>query len=905
MKFKSLVLAVSCLVVSFTNAAVTIPDITQLKGPLTNTPVPAAGNGSVTDPATTSFGTGTTSRLALYVPSTVYKDYPGWLPLYKALVFQGIPVTVTKDINVAKTYATVVAYQSLQSKYMGLLDGMTWSSYVSSGKTLIAIGMTSTDMFLAAAFGVVPNTSTNTKARTAIQLNAPSTSYPASSVNSQFDLTDVRDAQISLWADDLNTGFPTIGYTLSASTAPNGVFSLGSYLTSTGAKDTLQAITIKSTANGGKAVAIGLDVGAYVGQSNGGKTGGIPRSYDAQYEPGYDNFFRLIKSLYVTSTPTGLVTSWPVPGNKGVHFSWTYDIDAQDSYELALVCAQDLQSRGIRGTINWQAKLVKDAYDIASFSAYYRNISLVEALGNMELASHSVSHSPNLLMFPIGTGKEIWDGTAYKEDNYFPFIGQCTNTSATGPWTTNIPNATTCDTPNDTLYFFTIAGSLLGEARVSKFILESISINQSKVRSYRTGHLLYPDALPQVLQATGYKYSSSGAANDQNTHLPYSPFYNLAYNQAVDIIEFPLSASDEDGQINGDWAAPGSGNYPNGSYAYQQYQVIQKIAKYGGQYTFLIHPTTHAVPGLKATLFSDKLAFQQTLTPKVADVAYFDSMGGRGDFHSARIATGIDVAVNAAISTATVTVTLPQSIVDLTLRVPTAWVIASSTTAVNATSGAVVLLNTVPAGTVTLIFKTSGTVASVSAPPAGPAPTTTTISMATPTVPAPTPTPTNPLVIDDFADPSRYSNQMNALGYYTSDDNTVSSRTSVQGDWLLLNVSPTTYWYSLLGAQNTCSNYGNYTKISLAVRYPTSARVGFSVVLQDTDPASCTGQTSHTYSATTLINSAVAGNDGWFHLDIPLGNSTFGNVDLKSMRSVMLNTFTVSGQVEIDYIYFT
>jgi len=46
--------------------------------------------------------------------------------------------------------------------------------------------------------------------------------------------------------------------------------------------DTLQAITIKSTANGGKAVAIGIDVGAYVGESNGGKTGGIPRSYDAQ-----------------------------------------------------------------------------------------------------------------------------------------------------------------------------------------------------------------------------------------------------------------------------------------------------------------------------------------------------------------------------------------------------------------------------------------------------------------------------------------------------------------------------------------------------------------------------------------------------------------------------------------------
>ncbi|KAF9366993.1 hypothetical protein CPC16_007170, partial [Podila verticillata] len=106
-------------------------------------------------------------------------------------------------------------------------------------------------------------------------------------------------------------------------------------------------ITIKSTANGGKAVAIGLDLGAFIGESNGGKTNGIPRSYDAQYEPGYDNFIRLIKQLYVTSTSTGLVTSWPVPGNMGVHFSWTYDIDAQDSYELAYTVAKDLQSRGI------------------------------------------------------------------------------------------------------------------------------------------------------------------------------------------------------------------------------------------------------------------------------------------------------------------------------------------------------------------------------------------------------------------------------------------------------------------------------------------------------------------------------------------------------------------------------
>ncbi|KAF9933718.1 hypothetical protein BGZ75_003551 [Mortierella antarctica] len=898
MKFKTLFLAVSCLVISFTTADVTIPDISQLKGPLTNTPVPAAGNGTVTDPANAKFTTGTTSRLALYVPTTVYKDYPGWLAFYNALVFQGIPVTVTKDINVAKNFPTVVAYQSLQSKYMGLLDGMTWLSYVNSGKTLIAIGMTSSDLSLRTAFGLsgAPDSTTNSKTRMAIALKAPSASYPASSVNSMFDLTDVRDAQIPLWAENTDTGFPTIGYTIAT-----GTFALGDYVLNSGSADTRKAITIKSTSNGGKAIAIGLDVGAYVGLSNGGKTQGIPRSYAAQYEPGYDNFFRLIKKLYETSTSTGLVTSWPVPGNKGVHFAWTYDIDAQDSYELAYDCAKDLQQRGMKGTINWQAKLVKDAYDIASFSHYYRNISMVEALGNMELSSHSVSHSANLLAFPVGTGKEIWTGTDYDEENYFPFIGECTNT--TGTWTTNIPGATTCETPNESLYFYTVGGSLLGEARVSKFILEAISINNSKVRSFRTGHLLYPDALPQVLQAAGYKYSSSGASNDQNTHMPYQTFYNQAYNQAVDIIEFPLSASDEDGQINGDWAAPGSGGYPNGSYAYQQYQIIQKLVKYGGQYTFLIHPTSRILPNLPATLFSDKLSFQQVLAEKVKDIAYFDTMGGRGDFHNARIASGIDVSINAATSTATVKVTLPQSITDLTLRVPTAWAFASSTTAVTATPGAVVLLNTVAAGTVTLTFKTSGTVASPSAPAPGPATTTTTIAMSTPTVPAPTPAPNNPRVVDDFSDPQRYSSEKNALGFYTSDDNTSSARDSVQADWLLLSVTPSSIWYTLLGAPTTCNDYSAFTKLSLAIRYPTTTRVGFNVVLQDAAAGGCTGQTMHSFAATTMIKAAVAGSDGWLHLDIPL--TSFGNLDKTRMRAVMLNTFAASGQVEIDYVYFS
>ncbi|KAF9433230.1 hypothetical protein BGZ76_009719 [Entomortierella beljakovae] len=895
MKLKSLFFVVTLVVLPLANADPSIPDISGIKGPSSSTPVPATGNGAITDPASTKFGTGTTSRLALLVPKTAYKDYPGWLALYKALVFQGIPVKVTKDPSVARAHEAVIAYHALQPKYLEFLESITWAMYVNKGNTLISVGHNTNDLVLSALFGISPNTKTNTNARQAIALNPPSSSVPVSSVNNQFTFTDVRDAQIPLYREELETGFPTIGYSLNWL---GNAFALGTYITDEGKRDSLHGITIKSNDKGGKTIAIGFDLGAYIGQSNGGKTSGVPRSYVAQYEPGYDNILRIIKRLYETATPDGLVTSWPVPGNKGVHFAWTYDIDAQDSYELAYEAADDLRKRGMKGTINWQAKLVKDAYDVASFTHYYRNISAVEALGNMELASHSVSHSPNLEQFPVGTGKEIWHGINYAEDNYFPFIGQCTND--TGAWTTNIPGATDCQTPNSKLYFYTFGGSLLGETRVSKFILESISIVKASVKSFRTGHLLYPDTLPQVLAASGFKYSSSGASNDRNSHMPYQAFYNQAYNQAVDLIEFPLSASDEDGLINGDFEAPGA-KYVNGSYAYQQYQLIQKIAKYGAQYTFLIHPTTHDVPPTAPTYFKDKLAFQQTLAPMVQNISYFDTMVGRGDFHSARINSGIDVAISGNI--ATVTVTLTESIVDLTLRVPTAWALKSSTVGTKATAGAVILLNTVPAGTVTLNFQTSGTVANPSIPAPGPATTTTSINWPSPTVPAPTPTPASPRIVDDFADPQRYGTEKNAMGFYLGDDGTVTSRTSVQADWLLLNVNNASYWYTNLGDHNSCGDYSQFTQLNLAVRYPTATRIGFNVVLQDADNATCTVGIRHPYDITSLVTKATAGSDGWLHLDLPLTN--FTELDTKNLKSLSFTNFASAGQVEIDYIYFS
>ncbi|KAF9177332.1 hypothetical protein BGZ49_005671, partial [Haplosporangium sp. Z 27] len=225
MRVTTLFLTVTCLVLPFTDA-ISIPDIRYLKGPATNSTVSVIEDGSPTNPSSTTFGTGTSSRLSLYVPGTVYSDYPGWLALYNALVMQGIPVKVTKSITEAITHPTVIVYQGLQSQYMGSTDGATWASYVNGGNTLIAIGLTSTDLNITATFGVTADTVTNAKNRTALLINEPSDAFPISSINNQFDLTDDRDAQIPLWESYVGTGFPTIGYI----PENNQTFALGFYI---------------------------------------------------------------------------------------------------------------------------------------------------------------------------------------------------------------------------------------------------------------------------------------------------------------------------------------------------------------------------------------------------------------------------------------------------------------------------------------------------------------------------------------------------------------------------------------------------------------------------------------------------------------------------------------------------
>ncbi|KAF9403519.1 hypothetical protein BGZ94_004573, partial [Podila epigama] len=217
-----------------------------------------------------------------------------------------------------------------------------------------------------------------------------------------------------------------------------------------------------------------------------------------------------------------------------------------------------------------------------------------------------------------------------------------------------------------------------------------------------------------------------------------------------------------------------------------------------------------------------------------------------------------------------------------------------------ATRGAVVLLNTVKAGKVKLTFKTSGTVANPVNPAPGPTKTTSTVSIPTPTVPLPSPTPVNPRVVDDFSDPQRYNKEKNVLGFSTGDDGTVTSKTSVQGDYLLLNVDTSSYWYTLLGESSKCNEYSAFKTLHLAVRFPTAKTpFGFDVVLKDADESACSTQVSHAVNVKSILTRASPVQDGWYHLDLPL--TKFSELDATRLKSLTLSGFEFAGQLEVDY----
>ena len=162
-------------------------------------------------------------------------------------------------------------------------------------------------------------------------------------------------------------------------------------------------------------------------------------------------------------------------------------------------------------------------------------------------------------------------------------------------------------------------GSVLGELRVSKFLIEHFSPGNTVV-SFRPGELSNPPTLPQALLSGGYRFSSSATANNSLTHLPYQLTHDRGVEAEVDIFEFPVTLEDEE--------------LPElGSRLPQAIELARQIGRYGGTFVVLIHPN----------ILGHKFDFERRFTAAVHDRAWFGSVGQFGQWWATRNRIDVDV----------------------------------------------------------------------------------------------------------------------------------------------------------------------------------------------------------------------------------------------------------------------
>lgn len=334
---------------------------------------------------------------------------------------------------------------------------------------------------------------------------------------------------------------------------------------------------------GGQACVLGVDLGNLAQRAMNGRAESMARGYVNAYEPSLDTLFWWIKDLYVAGEPMPWLVS-SAPAGKTVSILLTHDVDYGPSVGNALAYAAMLRQRGLKGTFFVQTKYMKDFNDRPFFdAAAIRDVHALVEQG-MEVGSHTVAHAGAFEAMPLGTGRERYPG-------YRPFVQDVATVRK---------------------------GSVLGELRVSKFLLERLA--GARVVSFRPGRLSYPFTLPQALTATGYRYSSSITANTVLTHLPFQLTQDRADGALTPIFEFPVTIEDE--------AQPPLDRRLDAADA-----VITRIARRQGVATILIHPNVTA----------GKLDFETRLTDRWRDRAWMGTVEAFGDWWSARDVLEADV----------------------------------------------------------------------------------------------------------------------------------------------------------------------------------------------------------------------------------------------------------------------
>ena len=496
---------------------------------------------------------GNPNRLAIYLTDTT----SNWLGLVGGLVAQGVPFRITTSIDQAMKHKVMIIYPSLRSDQIGMKEMKKIRNHPSDGGALIAFNVTAPSMRPVFGFDSTDFSPERNELIFRI-LDIPETRF----------IRDKNEIVLRIGNPDNEQGMSSIGY-IQTNYRPVAQFEDGS------------AAIIRNLFSTGASYAFGFDLGFLASVAHTDLLQAY-RTYINDFEPSVDVCFRLIKSIYQLYEPMAF-TLGSVPDGKYVPVLITHDIDTYISVDSMLYYADMEKRKGIKATYFIQSKYIKDGLDIAFLNDKY--LPYMQALINMgmEVGSHSVSHTPFFGHLPIGSGIE-------KYPDYRPFFVNYTSTF------------------NETL---------LGELRVSRYLLNTLLNNQT--HSFRSGFLAVHENLYVALQETGYLYSSNVTANQVLTHMPFRPMYDFMFDEELKVYEIPVTIEDElppemDQRLD------------------DAIDLTHKIASYGGVVNILIHPN----------ILGHKFRFEEMYIDHFRNNAWFGTMNEFGQWWKTRSAISLD-----------------------------------------------------------------------------------------------------------------------------------------------------------------------------------------------------------------------------------------------------------------------
>lgn len=556
---------------------------------------------------------GEASRLAILLTD----ENSAWLGLAHGLKSIGVPFTITRDAAQATRHKVVLAYPTLSGRHLDEQALVALRRHVTHGGTLVATQVLGGG--LQDLFGFDAVSESRNHHRIDFVDEAPATEP------SLAWLDHPHERSVLLGNPDKPDAWMGTQVYEGADTA------LARF------DDGSPALVRRQDASGGMAYALGFDLGFFIMRAHGDRNDQGYRSYANGYEPSVDVWLRWIRELYRQREPLA-VTLDAAPEGKQLAAVVTFDVDYVDSMEH-LKAYQDLLARlQVPATFFIQTKYYRDFQDEGFFND--RTLKMIDNLerAGMEIASHSVSHSDMYASVPLGDGHETYP-------DYQPRV------RAKG------------DTRN---------ASVLGELRVSKFLLDQLS--DAEVVSFRPGYLATPPSLPQAMEASGYRFGSSATAGNVTTHLPYRANHDRMYGRETSVFEFPIAVEDEIPPImdqRDDDAV----------------MLARQIASYGGSFVILIHPneTMH------------KYRFLETVIPQLQPFTWFGTLAQLGGWWSARDQLEVDVSREGAAPVIHLTSTAP--IVGISLQLPRDLKLSRSEASTELLEGNRLLIKHLPAGT--------------------------------------------------------------------------------------------------------------------------------------------------------------------------------------------------------------